>query len=252
MNARKRIVILLISGACAIGFAMIFRDDIHAFVEQRRLTRLPESPATPDSLSAPAHAIRIPESVLGYGRIRGIPPRYGYSAEAFARYSDWIDQAIHESHDRPAIIIDKLARSLELWIDGEKKEVFPVDLGRDPVNDKFIQGDGATPEGRYRVSWVRDIGQTRYYRAYMLDYPNPADLGEFNALKAKNRFNTTASPGGDIEIHGNGGMGIDWTLGCIALPNTAMDRLFSYDLKSGTPVTIVRYGTKEKYEVSRR
>ena len=44
--------------------------------------------------------------------------------------------------------------------------------------------------------------------------------------------------GGLIEIHGNGGKGIDWTEGCIALTDTEMDVVFKL-VKVGTPVTII-------------
>jgi L,D-peptidoglycan transpeptidase YkuD (ErfK/YbiS/YcfS/YnhG family) len=44
--------------------------------------------------------------------------------------------------------------------------------------------------------------------------------------------------GGLIEIHGNGGKGIDWTEGCIALTDSEMDSVFKI-VKVGTPVTIV-------------
>ena len=41
-----------------------------------------------------------------------------------------------------------------------------------------------------------------------------------------------------IEIHGNGGKGIDWTEGCVALTDKEMDVVFKI-AKVGTPVTIV-------------
>lgn len=253
MNAGKPVALLMIGGACAIGLATMFRDEIRAFLEQQRAARPTESRDAPAEAIAPMPADRMPRpGDLHHPRPGEIPAAYAYSVEAFARYRAWIDQSIKDSHDRPVIIVDKLAHVLELWIDGEKKEVFPVDLGRDPINDKFIQGDGATPEGRYRISWVRDVGQTRYYRAYLLDYPSPLDLDELKDLKARNRVEASASPGGHIEIHGHGGMGFDWTLGCIALSNDAMDRLFSHDIQEGTPVTIVRYGTQLPDAISRR
>ena len=41
-----------------------------------------------------------------------------------------------------------------------------------------------------------------------------------------------------IEIHGNGGKGIDWTEGCIALTDKEMDVVYKF-ARVGTPVTIV-------------
>ena len=48
----------------------------------------------------------------------------------------------------------------------------------------------------------------------------------------------SANIGGMIEIHGDGGKGVDWTEGCIALKDNEMDTIFRYAV-IGTPVTIV-------------
>jgi lipoprotein-anchoring transpeptidase ErfK/SrfK len=48
----------------------------------------------------------------------------------------------------------------------------------------------------------------------------------------------TAKIGGLIEIHGNGGKGIDWTEGCIALTDKEIEVVYR-SVKVGTPVTIV-------------
>ena len=47
-----------------------------------------------------------------------------------------------------------------------------------------------------------------------------------------------AKIGGLIEIHGNGGKGIDWTEGCVALTDREMDTVFKI-VRVGTPVTII-------------
>ena len=48
----------------------------------------------------------------------------------------------------------------------------------------------------------------------------------------------SATIGSMIEIHGNGGKGVDWTDGCIALTDSDMDKVFGI-AKVGTTVTIV-------------
>ena len=47
-----------------------------------------------------------------------------------------------------------------------------------------------------------------------------------------------ASIGNLIEIHGDGGKGLDWTDGCIALENTYMDKIWKL-VPENTPVLIV-------------
>jgi hypothetical protein len=63
-------------------------------------------------------------------------------------------------------------------------------------------------------------------------------LRNFKKEVAKGTLPSSAKIGGLIEIHGNGGKGIDWTEGCIALTDKEMDLVYKI-LKVGTPVTIV-------------
>jgi hypothetical protein len=44
--------------------------------------------------------------------------------------------------------------------------------------------------------------------------------------------------GGGIGIHGGGGRGIDWTAGCLALPDEYAEELFEV-LRVGDPVEIL-------------
>jgi L,D-peptidoglycan transpeptidase YkuD (ErfK/YbiS/YcfS/YnhG family) len=72
----------------------------------------------------------------------------------------------------------------------------------------------------------------------MLDYPNPEDRARYRALVRSGRVSRRHGIGGDIEIHGKGGRGQDWTQGCVALENSDMDDLVPR-VRVGTPVTIV-------------
>ncbi len=139
-----------------------------------------------------------------------------------------------------AIVVDACSYTLVVFKDGAAVADWPVELGRDPTRPKRRQGDLRTPQGRYRVTWRREIGETRFHRALLLDYPNPDDRR--NGLT-----------GGHIEIHGCGsGLrpgegGANWTLGCVALANSHIDRLFALEeagkrVREGTPVTIVFCG----------
>ena len=152
------------------------------------------------------------------------------------------------------MVIDKAAYSLSLYQSGRLIETFNIELGFNPIDDKFLEGDGCTPEGIYRVTKVRDIGDTHYYRAFMIDYPTSTDKKELLDIKADKKVPYIESAGGLIEIHGNGSGkkgksdGSNWTLGCIALSNSSMDKLFDYKISAGTPITIVRYGMMDSYE----
>jgi hypothetical protein len=72
----------------------------------------------------------------------------------------------------------------------------------------------------------------------LLDYPNDEDLKKFRREISRGTLPASAKIGGMIEIHGNGGKGIDWTQGCVALTDRDMDLIYNI-AKVGTPVTIV-------------
>jgi murein L,D-transpeptidase YafK len=105
-----------------------------------------------------------------------------------------------------------------------------------PAGPKRVQGDLKTPEGWYRTS---DKPWSSYYGAIAIHYPNENDaaLGRRSgritaaqqrdieaALRAGDKPPQNTPLGGEILIHG-GGAETDWTLGCLALENDAIDTL---------------------------
>jgi murein L,D-transpeptidase YafK len=104
--------------------------------------------------------------------------------------------------------------------------------------DKIKSGDNATPEGIYNVQVKKERSNTKYYKALLLDYPNKEDQKTFNQLVRSGKIPKNSRIGGLIEIHGEGGRGINWTEGCIALDNKEMDVVYS-QCNINTPVIIV-------------
>ena len=139
---------------------------------------------------------------------------------------------------REVIVVDKLERRLSLFRRGKLLTSFAAELGTDAVGPKTREGDGATPEGLYRVLEKRAGNRTRYHKALLLDYPNKANRRRFDSRQRSGQAPPDASIGGLIEIHGDGGVGYDWTDGCVALTNRDMDELFR-QVEVGTPVVIV-------------
>lgn len=135
-------------------------------------------------------------------------------------------------------LIDKLDASLIILKSGKEYKTFPVEFGDNWMVDKKMAGDKATPEGVYRVRQKKDRTRTKYHKALLLDYPNLEDKKRFNQLVQTGKIPKTADIGGLIEIHGEGGKGINWTNGCIALDNKEMDFVFSQS-SVNTPVIIV-------------
>jgi len=154
--------------------------------------------------------------------------------QALARQTiEWSRQ-----HQSAAIVVSKADRVLVLYKGGRKVLTYPIRLGFNGIREKQYQGDGATPEGRYRVTRKRGYGQTQFFRALVLDYPNTEDRRRFDLGRKSGRIPPARSIGGQIEIHGNENEAMAQTLGCIMLDNPHMAALFER-VEAGTPVTIV-------------
>lgn len=146
--------------------------------------------------------------------------------------------------DRPAdialsgpvdlILVEKSARRLTLFQNGQPVRVWSVALGFAPKGDKARQGDGRTPEGTFRIDRRND--RSAFHLSLGLDYPHPDDVAR--ATQAG------YSPGGDIMIHGQPNavpeplqVPGDWTAGCIALTNAQMREIWDHT-PIGTKVEI--------------
>jgi len=159
---------------------------------------------------------------------------------SFPIWKKWVNATIKDSENKGdySIIIDKFSRKCFVYLKGTKKYEFDAELGANWVGDKRVKGDKATPEGMYKISKKFEGGRTKYYKALLLDYPNEEDKRKFNSEIESGNLPLTAKIGGLIEIHGNGGKGIDWTEGCIALTDREIDLVYR-NVKVGTTVTIV-------------
>lgn len=121
------------------------------------------------------------------------------------------------------IVVEKAARTLSLMRGAAVLRVYPARLGFAPEGDKERQGDGRTPEGAFRID--RANPDSRYHLSLGLDYPRAED----RARAAAGGYD----PGGDIFIHGQP-LGLDgaryiaadWTAGCIAVSNAAMEEIW--------------------------
>ena len=161
-------------------------------------------------------------------------------AQRVQTWAYWVNETIEWSREErePAIVVYKELHLLQLYVNGRLTESYTVDLGSNVLDRKVAAGDQATPEGRYRIVRRLDEGESRYYKALLLDYPNEADRQRLEEHRESGAVSASARPGGLIEIHGEGGRGTNWTDGCVALANGDMDELFRR-VKVDTPVTIV-------------
>lgn len=121
------------------------------------------------------------------------------------------------------ILVDKSLRLMVLYQDGRPVRAWRVALGFTPEGAKSRQGDGKTPEGRFRIDRRND--RSAFHLSLGIDYPQKAHRAAARAAGV--------SPGGDIFIHGQPNampegfrMRGDWTEGCIALTNAQMEELW--------------------------
>lgn len=134
------------------------------------------------------------------------------------------------------IVIEKSARKMTLYRNGDPIHTYKVALGGEPKGPKTQQGDHKTPEGEYIIDARNE--HSHYYKSLHISYPNPADRERAHKLGL--------SPGGDIMIHGlpnrEGFIGKahvlhDWTDGCIAVTDEEMDEIWPL-IRTPTPVQI--------------
>jgi len=149
----------------------------------------------------------------------------------------------------PRIVVKKSERILELWDGDELYGSYPIGLGREPVGDKKMEGDGRTPEGNYYICTRNS--NSKFYLSLGISYPNREDAEEAlekgiissvtyekiaSAIDNKSQPPWDTPLGGAIMIHGHGS-GSDWTAGCIAVDNEVMDILWKH-VPNRTPVEI--------------
>ena len=137
------------------------------------------------------------------------------------------------------IVVYKKKRRMYTYSNGKLIHEFRFSLGKNgDKGDKVKVGDYRTPEGSYKI--VRKKCDNRLYKSLMISYPNSSDR-----KRARRRG---VSPGGYITIHGQpkwnaDGRGDsytlanDWTEGCLAVPNKAMDLLWSA-VRNGVKIDI--------------
>ena len=156
------------------------------------------------------------------------------------QWRTWVNQTVAESRasQSAAIIVIKEKNRVDLYQAGRVRHSYSADMGRNRLSSKMYAGDRATPEGRYYITQKKGRGDSKYYKALVLNYPNEADRKRLAQAKSKGQASRGLGLGSLIEIHGEGGRGQDWTYGCVALSNRDLDDLFAR-VSVGTPVTIV-------------
>ena len=140
------------------------------------------------------------------------------------------------------IIIDKSDYELRVYDQEGWYATYPVVFGSNDLNDKFMEGDKRTPEGKFKVL-LKKI-HPKWGFELLLDFPNEESIRKFNDRLIKGVIPRSAKIGSGIAIHATRPQEewtVDyyqnWTDGCISLKYKEAKDLYSY-IPVGTPVTI--------------
>ena len=150
----------------------------------------------------------------------------------------------------PVIIVHKAERILRLYTDFQTMVEYPISMGKDPICDKVVQGDCATPEGEFYI--CKKNRNSPFHRFLGISYPNveDAERGLRDHLISREEYETILRAsrggetplwntmlGGNIGIHG-GGVDRDWTLGCIAMRDEDVEAIYDV-VQRGTSVIVL-------------
>ena len=129
------------------------------------------------------------------------------------------------------VVVDKSDRKMKLYHKNKVLKSYKIQLGFAPIGDKVMQGDGRTPEGRYRID--RKNPYSKFHLSLGISYPDDRDHAIARARGV--------DPGGDIFIHGGPANGTnadyDWTYGCIAVSDQQIEEIYAM-VDLNTPVLI--------------
>lgn len=156
------------------------------------------------------------------------------------KWRNEVNRAIAQSasQNSPLIIVNKMDHECQLYMGGKLKLRFSAEFGPNWIGYKNYRGDGATPEGIYRIVRKKDQRKTTYHKSLAINYPNDEDKVRFRNNVDSGIFSRRHNIGGSIEIHGNGGQGFNWTRGCVALTDKDIDIVYNL-VTENTPVVIV-------------
>jgi len=134
------------------------------------------------------------------------------------------------------VVVVKSEKKLYLVKNGIRVQNFPIALSPRPRGHKQYEGDERTPEGSYILDFKNE--DSDFYKSIHISYPNQQDIDRAAA--------SGVAPGGLIMIHGIPNdttlpasliQTYNWTDGCIAVTNSAMDEIWQA-VEVGTPIDI--------------
>lgn len=129
------------------------------------------------------------------------------------------------------LVIEKSEHRMVVYgDDGQELASYRVAVGVGGGGPKQYEGDGRTPEGRYRIDSRHRSKQ--FHRFLHVSYPNDEDRNRFAELRRKGEVPEGRGIGDAIGIHGTPAWALpiarrtDWTAGCIAITDAEAEELY--------------------------
>jgi len=146
------------------------------------------------------------------------------STVQFVRQPDRVSPPLTTGN--PLLIVDKMNYILDVVVDGETVQRYPLVMWSNPFFRKTWRDRASTPEGIYRITWIDE--RSSFHRSLHLSYPEDGDRQRYNSAATRGDLPSPDTPiGGSITFHG-GGLGYNWTWGCLALRNDDIDELIDH------------------------
>lgn len=141
--------------------------------------------------------------------------------------------------NRLILVIDKSDYKLTILSDTVILKEYPVVFGKNPIDDKLMQGDNCTPEGKFMMN--SKYPHKKWSKFIWINYPTRDSWNKHNSAIQLGLIPQNSKIGGEIGIHGvpeNMDFLIDirynWTLGCISLKNKDIDEIYQFVTKASS------------------
>jgi hypothetical protein len=187
-----------------------------------------------------------------------VPARAECTETKFNNYQSQIAEAVCDSHGRNsyALVIDKSANEMDLYVKGELVSTYKVGLGRSAFGDRNHDKDKCTPEGNYKIRNVDD--RSTFCKSapctwLELDFPDRSDYNRFQKLSRTKKIPQNSKLQSSIYIRSTTAKNAGRTNGNIELNKKDLADLLK-QIGSGLDnpreinVLIVPYGARKNYQ----
>ncbi len=165
---------------------------------------------------------------------------------SYLNYDKDLESLLDKKFDKAkiSILTEKLKYKLTVFYEGKEIKSYPIILGSNPVDNKIKEGDGCTPEGKFKIK--NHYSHKKWSKFIWFSYPNGDDWKRYGSAKSQGLLKMSDSIGSNLGIHGvpeNQDSLIDnkinWTDGSISLKNKDINEIYEI-IKDGISLEIIK------------